>query len=426
MAYSDDISGLGADHHWKFDGDSIDSIGSANGTDTSMLYTSANIAEDATNCAETNAITDRISIPTTTDINNSAQSQKVVAGWFMATGIQNPPKNIYGEGNTIQSFRFILGWGNNVVFEVDDPSFTLQIFGDTFLEVDRPYHLCMLFDGNGSGNELTAYLDGVEQLNAEPTDRQPNAATLTARGVAEFGDPAGTVAVGGTEVILIAPINGKWNHWATWNGSILTETNVREELFEKGALTDVTISASTESSMQTALDAYADTVRDNAPCCIRIEDCTEGDFELTLDNITFDSLASIHIQYTGDDTLTLININGSDCSITSIIGGGIIVLKTRTTLTISVKDITDSSDVENARCYIKAASGGDLLENTLIMSELTNSSGVSTVSFDYTSDQPITGWVRQGTSSTYYIEGVIGGPITSAGLTRTILLIQDE
>ncbi len=80
MAYGADIDALGADHRWDFDGDSLDQIGSINGTDTSMLYTSAAICEDATNCAETNAITDRVSIPTTTEINNSAQARKAVCG----------------------------------------------------------------------------------------------------------------------------------------------------------------------------------------------------------------------------------------------------------------------------------------------------------------------------------------------------------
>ena len=428
MTYSSDISGLGANHHWKLDGNSNDSIGSADGTDTSIIYTSSAIAEDAINCAETNAVGDRISIPSTTDINDSAQTRKAVAGWFMVTAIQNPPKNIYGEGDDTQSFHFILGWGNNLLFEVDDPNFTLQIFGDTVLEINRAYHLCMIFEGSDYSNEFRAYLDGVKQLDAEPSNRQPGTATLTARSVAEFGDPAGTVAVGGTAVILIAPINGKWNHWATWDGAnaVLTDTEIRETLFEKGALPDVTIASDTESAMQTSLNNYSSTTRGNAPLCIRIEDCTDGDFTLELDNITFNELASIHIQYTGNDTLTLINKNGSNCSITSTTGGGTIILKTRTTLTITVKDVIDNSTINNARVYIEADTGGDLSAGTEIMNTITNTFGIATTSFDYTSNQPIIGKVRHGTSSTYYKTGNITGIITSAGLTQTILLIPDE
>ena len=158
----------------------------------------------------------------------------------MATAIQNPPKNIYGEGDASQAFRFILGWGNFLMFETDNGSVINQIYGDVPLAANRAYHLCMIYENSTYGNEVRAYLDGVEQLNAEPTNRQPGATTLPARSVGEFGDPAGTVAVGGTAVLIIAPINGKYQHWATWGDeadAVLTETEVREELFEKGAFT---------------------------------------------------------------------------------------------------------------------------------------------------------------------------------------------
>lgn len=428
MAYSSDISGLGADHHWKFDGNSNDAIGSVVATDTSVIYTSAAICLDATNCLETNAVTDRVSLATTTTINNSAQARKAVCGWFMPTAIQNPPKNIYGEGDATQAFRFILGWGNYLMFEVDDPSFTLQVFGDTQLAVDRAYHLSMIFEGSGYGNEVRAYLDGVEQLNAEPTNRQPGATTLTARTVGEFGDPAGTVAVGGTAVLLIAPINGKWNHWAAWGDeadAVLTETEIRETLFERGAKADVTISAGTESAMQTALDVYADTVRGDAALCIEIEAVSGGgDFSLNLDNITFNELASCHIRYNGTaDTLTLINTNGADCSITSAPFGGAVELKTEVSLTFNIKDLSDFSDIENARVYITADTGGDLASGTVILNSLTNASGIATTSiFQFTNDQPIIGYARKA----LFVEGGISGTITAEGIVQTTLLVSDE
>ncbi len=43
----------------------------------------------------------------------------------------------------------------------------------------------------------------LDNIDAQPVDRQPDFATLAARGVAEFGDPAGTVAVGGQVVLLL-------------------------------------------------------------------------------------------------------------------------------------------------------------------------------------------------------------------------------
>lgn len=426
MAYRDDISALGADHHWDFDGDSLDQIGSVNGVDTSMLYTSGAIAEDATNCAETTAISARVSIPTTTNINNSAQARKAVCGWFMATAIQNPPKNIYGEGDASQAFRFILGWGNFLMFETDNGSIINQIYGDVPLAANRAYHLCMIYENSTYGNEVRAYLDGVEQLNAEPTNRQPGATTLPARTVGEFGDPAGTVAVGGTAVLIIAPINGKYQHWATWGDeadAVLTETEVREELFEKGALPDTTISAGTEAAMQTSIDAEADTLGPNVPLDIRVSTVTgDGDLTLTLDNRTFDPLASIHIQYMGTGTLTILNTNGSNASIGSTPNGGTIIFATEVTVSITCKDAVTGAAIENARVYV--LDSGD----NVILNDLTNASGVLSGTYNYVTNDTLSSKsrARKGSGSPYYKTAPIAGTITSNGLTSTILMIPDE
>ena len=427
MSYSTDISNLNASHHWKFDGDSTDSIGSANGTDSSVIYTDSAIAEDATYCMTTNAATDdRVSIPTTTDINNSAQSRKIVAGWFQVTAIQPPPKRIYGEGNNSICFQFIFAYGNNSMFEcVDDSNFTLQVFGPP-LQPNRTYHLCGVFEGSGYDNDIKFYVDGKKQSLSEPEDPQPDATTLSARGVAEFGDPAGTVGIGGDVILLNAPVNGKYQHWATWSGISLTDTEIRETLFEKGALPDVTISSNTETNMQTSINAYSGTTRDDAPLCIRIEDCTDGDFTIELNNIKFDEKASIHIQYTGNDTLTIVNKNGSNCSIVSTTNGGTIIIKNNVEINILVKDASDYTVIKDARVYIEADSGGDITAGTQIINTLTDSQGKVSFIFGYTSDQPIIGRVRKGTTEVYYKEGVIPGPITSDGLNKTILLVKDQ
>ena len=324
----------------------------------------------------------------------------------------------------------LLGWGNNVIFEVDSANFTLQIYSDTYLADDRAYHLCMIFEGNGYGNELRAYLDGVEQTTAQPTDREPDYATLAARSVGEFSDPAGTVAVGGVEVILNGIDDGRYNQWATWDGAdaVLTDTEVREELFEKGALPDVTISTDTEANMQTALNAYSSTVRPNAPLCIRVEPVSGGgNFDLDANNITFNAYASIHVQYTGTDTLTWTNSNGSDASIGSTPNDGTITFVTPVTVTVKVIDASTFTDVEGAQVLVEAASGGDLAEGTDILTGSTNSSGIVTTStFGYTNDQPVKGRVRKGTATPFYKTSVISGTITSAGLYVTVLVEPDS
>ena len=63
---------------------------------------------------------------------------------------------------------------------------------------------------------------------------------------------------------------------------------------------------------------------------------------------------------------------------------------------------------------------------TLIMSELTNASGVATATFDYTSDQPIIGYARKAGSSPLYKEASLPSTLTSTELNTTVLMVGDE
>lgn len=445
MAYSDDISNLSADHHWDFDGDSLDQIGSANGVDTSVTHSSAAaIAKDATYSAQMNAVSDRISIPTTTDINNSIQTVKAVGGWFLTTDYQLPFVRIYGEGDATTCFHLAMGLGNNLTAEVRDANQQVQVYNATRLVPSRAYHLLMRYSDNANNNSFDLFIDGVKMLRADPTDRQPDDAGLTARGVAEFGDPAGTVGLNGTALLMVAPAQqgtSSYQHWATWDGTELTDTQIRETLFERGALADITISSGTESAMQTALDAYADTVRGNAPCCIEIEAVSGGgDFTLDLDNITFNSLASIHIRYNGSaDTLTLRNTNGADCSIVSAPFGGAVNLRTETTVKVTANDANTLGDIQDARVLMLAATGGDLpFEDSV---SITRSATTATVThtahglvsgnkvlivgadqIEYTGVHTIT--VTGANSYTYTVSGTPTFPATGT-ITATSVIVSD-
>lgn len=346
----------------------------------------------------------------------------------MVTSIQTPPKRIYGEGNNATTFQFVMAYGNNVMFECVEPTnFTLQVYGPS-LQPNRPYHLYGSFEGNSFGNIIRFLVDGVPQTLAEPSNRQPNNASLNIRSVGQFADPSGTVGIGGDVVLLNAPVNGHYQHWNAFDGaaSVLTDSQVRQELFEKGALPDVTITSGSQASMQTQLDALANTVRDDAPLCILVEQVTgDGDLELVADNITFDERASLHVLYEGTGTLTWRNTNGSSASIGSTINGGTLVFATDQTLTVTVKDVSTGLPIEGARVYLEAATGGSLPTGQQIMSVLTDASGVATQSFDYTVDQPISGRVRKSSSPIYYKEGAIGGQLTSTPLNEEVLMVPD-
>jgi len=315
------------------------------------------------------------------------------------------------------------------MFEVTEPTnFNIQVFGPV-LQPNRAYHLCGVFEGNGFTNEVKFFVDGVEQILAIPTNRQPNTADLNLRGVGQFGDPPTGEGIGESTITITGADDGHYNQWAICDGAdaILTDDEIRKNLFEQGALPDITINSGTEGAMQTAIDAEADSVGNDVPSDIRIEDVTGGgNLELTLDNRTFNSLASIHIQYMGTDTLTIVNSNGSNASIGSTPNGGTIIFLTPTTVEITVVDASTQLVVEGARVLLEAFSGGTTPTGTDIIGDNTNASGIVTTTFNYESDQPVIGRVRKGTASIYYKTSPIVGTITSNGLSQTIIVIQDE
>lgn len=384
MAYSTDIDNLLPSHRYQLSSDANDSVGTNNGTTSGGVFTGTPICEDAINSYVTTALTDKITLPTITTINNSAQTRKIVAGWFMSTALQAPPTRIYGEGTDITAFQFNMAMGNNIAFEVIEPTnFTLQMFGPVMLP-NRAYHLCGVFEGNGFANKATFYVDGKEMTNVEPLGSQPNTANLDIRAVGEFGDASGTTGIGGGEVLFQAGRNSQYNQWAMWDSVSLTATQIKEELFEKGALPDLIISSSTEINMQSQIDLIQDTVRVDAPLCIRVEDCTEGDFTLASNNITYNPLSSIHVQYTGNDTLTWENISGSNASLisTPVVGGSVTIVNE---FDITLTNLKTATEVRIFRSSDKVELAGDesITSGTFVTTIFEETVDITIVSLDY-------------------------------------------
>ena len=331
MAYRDDIIALDADHLWRFDGDFNDSIGAINGTNTGLITTAAACCEDAANAVQTNATGDRVAFPTSPDIDD-VLDRKAVFGWIRISSIQLPPKSLYREGNTDNQFNLVLWAGNNLMFETVNSGSVSQAFADQVLQPGRNYHIFARMLGTAFGDVVELYIDGVPQSISDVF----GAASLADRPVAELGDPSGSTEVGNATVLLNACTNANHNFWGTFSGANaqLTDTQIREDLFEKGALPGVTITSGTQAAMQTQLDALADSVRPDEPLNIRIQAVTgDGDVSLTADNITHDALASIHVQYMGTGTLNWTNTNGADSSIGSTPNGGTINFINPATLT---------------------------------------------------------------------------------------------
>jgi len=408
-----------------------DIIGTAHATPVGLDLNDIAISEDASDCAKTNGTGDSIDFPSVNTINNSTAERKAVAFWVRLSAIQPPPKALYHDGGKTSSFKFVLAFGNNVMLECANTTFEVQVYG-IVLNPNRNYHLCGIFESNVHGDEVRFYIDGVKQLDANPTGAAPGGSLGLTRDQASIGEPvtAGSVEVGGSVVLLNAPVNGSLNHCVMWGDTadaILTDTEVREELFEKGALPSITITTDTEANMQIDLDTYADTIRGDEPLNIRIEDVSGGgDLELTADNITHNVLASCHIQWMGTGTLTWINSNGSNASITSTPNSGTIEIQTPVTVEVTARNASTGNAITGARVLLEADTGGPLAVGTDIISTTTNGSGIASVVFNYTADQPVTGKVRKGSSTIYYKTASIVGSITSSGLSLTAFLVPDE
>jgi len=108
--------------------------------------------------------------------------------------------------------------------------------------------------------------------------------------------------------------------------------------------------------------------------------------------------------------------------------GSVNVVAGQVTLTIKCVDAVTGSNVQNARVYVVAASGGSMTPGDVIINKvLTDASGEASDTRSYSGNQPITGRVRKGSASTYYKESPISGTVSSAsGLSLTIQLIPDE
>jgi hypothetical protein len=423
MAYSDDILSLSPANYWKFDVDSADSAGSSVPTNASVAFSGQPLSEDASSSIRFSSVSSRVSFADSTII--QSMGKKVLAGWFMTDNIQLPPKMIYSEGATDNVFHLVMAYGNNLMFEMGDlnNSVLAQVFGPV-MQPNRAYHICAVYEGTAGANEVILYVDGVKQTLSQ--DAVPNSASATGRGQsAAFGLPNATNSIGRSSIICNCPVNMFLQNWAHWSNTTLSDTDVREILFEKGALPEITIESDTEANMQASVDSLSGTTRQDAPLCIRVEPVLGGgDFSLTFDNIKFNKLASIHVQYTGTDTLSIFNINGSDTSISSTPNGGTLNIIESVDVSLTILDAVDGSRVDSARVFLKSGAGGSLPENQTIINQLCDSNGELTFSFNYISDQPISGVVRK-VGSENYSQGFVSSTITSNGLSQTVLLIPD-
>ncbi len=89
---------------------------------------------------------------------------------------------------------------------------------------------------------------------------------------------------------------------------------------------------------------------------------------------------------------------------------------------IEVLDAEDNTPITGATVYLETTPGG-----VVIINSTTDANGLFTMDYGLNGvSQAVDGRVRKATVYPYYKEGTIIGPITSAGLNVTVLLIKDE
>ena len=341
--YADVLSSIGADHIYPFAGDFVDIKGGADATASGAIAAAGDIAGEAGGAIDTFDTTDSVDFPVTANI-NEALDRKAVGGHIRMGAIGTPPKLVYHEGGSTASFKFAMGYGNNLLMECQNVTdgFIVQVYGPV-LKPNRTYAIWGGFESDVYGDVVRLLVDGIPYTSANPSNAAPGG-NLTAgpRGQATLGDPftPASTLLGGEVLLQNAP-QCLYNYWAFWGDkpeALLTDAQVREEFFEKGVESDVIISSkATQAEVQTAIDTLANSVRPDAGLCIQFQPLNnDADMTVTLDNITFDPLASIHIQWLGEGTtLTIINANGSDASIVSTPNGGTVNLITPANLNVS-------------------------------------------------------------------------------------------
>ena len=434
LTYVDTLKALqgGPNHLWMLDNDYVDAIGindmnqSVVGTTT---FPSTPICRGNTYAWKIDDVLDAREAPDSSEMNIGAITERTMGGWIRFGGIQQSLGAIYKEGAQINNMAFLTGIGNTLMAQLADTGDdNVQAYSDFKLTANRDYHICFRYSYIEATKEFRLLIDGVVQA---VTDGNPLAATDldSHSGDIGWGDPDGTLEMGGTDISFAGQEDTMYAAWGSWK-DFLTTNEIRQDLFEEGAIADQTISAGTEAAMQTALDAFASTIRPDAPLAFTIEGVTGGgDFELVADNITYVSRVSIQLQFLGTGTLTWVNENGSvlDSSKITTPKTGVVAVIESVPVTVIAKDIIDSSLLQNARVRITADTGGPLTPGTVIVEGLTDVNGEITANMRYSSDQPITGKVRKSTTVlSLYKESAISDTVGSTGKTINIFMIGDE
>ena len=119
----------------------------------------------------------------------------------------------------------------------------------------------------------------------------------------------------------------------------------------------------------------------------------------------------------------IVNATKGDATTYEITGNGdTVTINNTVVLTVAVVDV-DGNPIVGARVYMTT----DDTAAIEIFNDITDTAGeVTDTGYNYSGSEPITGWVRKGTSAPYYETAPISGTITDNGLDLTIQMNVDS
>lgn len=441
---------LKADHYWRLNnsyndtGDTGPALNMTSGVVGTWTFNTQEIADGNTHSLNYDSITLRREIADSDNMNVTITSdERTLCCWLQLNEIQSQLACLWKEGGGVQNLCFLVGYGNVLMWQLADVAGTrdnVQAWSDFRLATGRPYHICGRYSNSEGTAESRLYIDGVLQTG---TDGNPMTINIfdTHSGDVTWGDPDTNLETGATDISYNTLSDAQMSDFATWSdnsagtnaGGLDPTTEIRDILYRRGAIPKNTLSTGTEAAMQTALEALDET-RTDWPLSLRVEPKTSGgNFELTLEDSsgnpwTFEDRITSHVEFRGTDTLTLVRPAGSNLDSAKCwsVAGGTVTVVDRVDLTITAKDIDDSSVISGARVRLLAGATGPETEGDVLLEGVTNGSGVLTGTYRYSSAQSVTGRVRKGSASTYYKTADIVDSIGAAGLNITVFMIADE
>ena len=118
----------------------------------------------------------------------------------------------------------------------------------------------------------------------------------------------------------------------------------------------------------------------------------------------------------GGDTPTIRNGAGATTTVVNAV-----------VLNITAKDAADASNIVGARVYLEAAAGGPATAGDVILTGVTNGSGLVTDGgFAFLGNQPVVGRIRKSSAPIFYKTAPLSGTITANGLELTGFLVRDQ